>query len=235
MVRVDSSLPQYERTTVLCVCKADCFWARKIYSARMARKEAVPPREVEICQRLHTFRLSTKIPRSAFALSVGISASRLSEYENGRVPLRYDTFRAVNAKFFINLRWLVTGAGESTDDRPFDDAQFRSLIRDRELLSAVYDSVIAQHQANLDQQSGLRVILDSAVLINEFLNKPSLLKSLMEDGVGAVLENHRQVEKLSLLIEESAQRLADLARKTSHSRGREGRAEPKLPETSSPS
>jgi transcriptional regulator with XRE-family HTH domain len=111
----------------------------------MARKEAVPQRERGICFRLREFRLSTKIPRTTFALTVGISGERLASYELGRVPLRYGVFKAINRHFHIRLDWLMNNRGTLTSPTPLDDSQFASQINEKELLSVVYDTVLSKH------------------------------------------------------------------------------------------
>jgi transcriptional regulator with XRE-family HTH domain len=94
--------------------------------------------EKNIGKRLREFRESLKIPRTAFALVLGISSERLASYEAGRVPLRWDVFSAISKHFFLNPFWLATGATEKFNPRletPFDESSFdnidpRSLFTD---------------------------------------------------------------------------------------------------------
>ena len=111
----------------------------------MPRNAPLSEREVAICHRLRDFRRATQIPRSAFALKVGVSAARLAEYENGRVPLRYEFFKSISAHFPLNPRWLVTGGGIPVLGHVFKDGKFREKIGERDLLSKVYDRVLKQH------------------------------------------------------------------------------------------
>ncbi len=104
----------------------------------MARREPVPPNELAICKRLRSFRLSTKIPRAAFAIAVGISSDRLSEHENGRVPVRFAVFKAIHREFYVNPRWLVEGAKPMAFDHALNLAHTETRCDDRDLLSQCY-------------------------------------------------------------------------------------------------
>jgi transcriptional regulator with XRE-family HTH domain len=79
-----------------------------------------PVEEIAIGKRLREFRESTRIPRTAFALSIGIGSERLASYEAGRVRLRYGVFKSVAENYRINPMWLATGDGPPMLDDPFD-------------------------------------------------------------------------------------------------------------------
>lgn len=111
----------------------------------MARKEDVPHREKEICWRLREFRETTRIPRTTFALSIGISSERMASYELARVPVRYEIFKAVNAQYLIRLDWLMNRRGPPIARRPYDDSKFADQINKREKLSVIYDEILSRH------------------------------------------------------------------------------------------
>jgi transcriptional regulator with XRE-family HTH domain len=102
----------------------------------------LPKEEMEIGKRLRLFRQMLKIPRTAFALDIGISGERLASYESGRARLRYETFRALNAKYYIVPTWLATGTGIARASIPFDDAVFEGSIDPKRPFSEVYSSVL---------------------------------------------------------------------------------------------
>ena len=118
---------------------------------RVPRKAALPPREVDICRRLETFRRETRIPRSVFARTVGFGPERLATYENALSPIRYEGFRAISDHFFVNPQWLVTGQGSRVLEGPFDDGAFQAQIDRRALLSEVYDQVLKGHFDALEE------------------------------------------------------------------------------------
>ena len=111
----------------------------------MARKQDVPERERRISYHLWEFRRSTKIPRTTFALTVGISGERMASYESGRVPLRYGVFKAINRHFHVSLDWLMNGRLPLVSFRPFDDRQFADQVDDKQPLSVVYDTILSKY------------------------------------------------------------------------------------------
>jgi transcriptional regulator with XRE-family HTH domain len=101
-------------------------------------------REKQICERLRQFRESLQIPRTRFALSIGVTEAALAGYELGRARLRYDTFAAVQKRFSINPVWLATG-DENLLLYNWHDEKFRAQVKPREIFSQAYDRLIAKH------------------------------------------------------------------------------------------
>jgi transcriptional regulator with XRE-family HTH domain len=101
-------------------------------------------REKQICERLRQFRESLQIPRTRFALSIGVTEAALAGYELGRARLRYETFAAVQKRFSINPVWLATGE-ENLLLYNWNDEKFRPQVKPREIFSHVYDRLIAKH------------------------------------------------------------------------------------------
>src|ERR1017187_10459932 len=101
-------------------------------------------REKQICERLRQFRESLQIPRTRFALSIGVTEAALAGYELGRARLRYDTFAAVQKRFSINPVWLAT-CEENMLLYNWNDEKFRAQVKRRELFSQAYDRLIAKH------------------------------------------------------------------------------------------
>jgi transcriptional regulator with XRE-family HTH domain len=77
-------------------------------------KYKLPQEEIEIGQRLRVFREMLKIPRTVFALEIGISSERMVSYEAGRVRLPYQAFLAIAQRFGLSQKWLATGLGPKT-------------------------------------------------------------------------------------------------------------------------
>lgn len=104
-----------------------------------------PPseREIQIGQRLRAFRESKRISRTAFALSIGIGSERLASYEAGRVPLRFEVYKAINDQYFISPRWLATGEGSPALSQPFDNGDKALPIPMRSVFSEAYDAHLA--------------------------------------------------------------------------------------------
>jgi transcriptional regulator with XRE-family HTH domain len=101
----------------------------------------LPPRELEICQRLRAFRDAKQISRTKFALSVGIGSDRLASYEAGRVALRYSVFKVIAQRFHLNPYWLATGETSPDQGKPFDDSGLvPNHIKPNALFTEVYDA-----------------------------------------------------------------------------------------------
>jgi hypothetical protein len=64
----------------------------------------------------------------------------LASYESGRVPLRFEVFKAINQHYFLDPMWLATGAGVASQDRPFPLGDLASLIPPRATFTEVYDA-----------------------------------------------------------------------------------------------
>ena len=101
-------------------------------------------REKQICERLRQFRESLQIPRTRFALSIGVTEAALAGYELGRARIRYETFAAVQKRFSINPVWLATG-DENLLLYNWNDEKFRAQLKPREIFSQAYDRLIASH------------------------------------------------------------------------------------------
>ena len=101
-------------------------------------------REKQICERLRQFRESLQIPRTRFALSIGVTEAALAGYELGRARLRYETFAAVQKRFSINPVWLATG-DKNLLLYNWNDEKFRAQVKPREIFSQAYERLIASH------------------------------------------------------------------------------------------
>lgn len=107
----------------------------------MPRKNPVPKREREICQRLFDFRRRTKLTRAAVAGELGITPSRLSNYEHGAVPVPYGVASRIADLLGLNLEWLAAGIGNPQDVIAVGSA-IDAEIPSRMLLSGAYDRFI---------------------------------------------------------------------------------------------
>ena len=101
-----------------------------------------PPseREIQIGQRLRAFREAKRISRTAFALSIRIGSERLASYEAGRVPLRFEVFKAISQEYSINPIWLATGEGTPSLSTPFQLGEAEALVPSSMPFSQAYDS-----------------------------------------------------------------------------------------------
>jgi transcriptional regulator with XRE-family HTH domain len=141
----------------------------------------ITDREKEICDRLRRFREILQIPRTKFALTVGINSERLYTYEAGKAQIRYDTFAAVQKQFSINPVWLATG-NESPAAKDFSDEKFREQIKPRELFSSVYDRLLERYLTmERVNKSGSSHLLSVAAM---FLD-PKVLTRLKEARIAA--------------------------------------------------
>lgn len=80
----------------------------------MPRKNPMPERERQICERLHRFRKSTQLTRAAFAREIGVEPLRLASYELARAPVRFDLAWRIKERFQLSLVWLFKEAGNMT-------------------------------------------------------------------------------------------------------------------------
>ena len=147
--------------------------------------------EIEICKRLRIFREGLQISRSRFAVSIGIGSERLASYEGGRAPLRYEVYRAINQRFFINPIWLGGQDVGVQMKHPYDDSAILPLISSRMLFSEIFTNLILpQHLKNRpvanaaleDLTNQLRNIFADKELV-EHLNQNPKLKKEMDEAV----------------------------------------------------
>jgi len=138
-------------------------------------------REKQICQRLRQFRESLQIPRTRFALSLGVTEAALAGYELGRARIRYETFAAVQKRFLINPVWLATG-GENLILHNWSDEKFRAQVTPRELFSHAYDRLIARHlQCERDNKDG--TLANAKLAKSWFASLPRFKQALEAAGV----------------------------------------------------
>src|SRR5579885_1898156 len=111
---------------------------------------AEPIDELGIAARLRLFREYKRISRTAFAISLGIGGERLASYESGRVPLRYEVYRILNDKYFLNPVWLARGESPPNGDRPYN------LGPDSEKFSGKFSKVYADHLESICRDERVR-------------------------------------------------------------------------------
>jgi transcriptional regulator with XRE-family HTH domain len=112
-------------------------------------------REKEIGLRLREVREFLHLPQAEFAEKLGIGRARLSSYEEGRYPVRWEIALSACQRFSISEHWLATGGSkfQRLDGKPVPfgntgvrAAMFRpgdavlQTLRPGLLFSAAYDS-----------------------------------------------------------------------------------------------
>ena len=147
-------------------------------------------REKQICERLRQFRESLQIPRTRFALSIGVTEAALAGYELGRARIRYETFAAVQKRFSIHPVWLATGE-ENLLLYNWNDEEFRAQVKPREIFSQAYDRLMAKH------------------LVCDRVNKDGTLANakLAKDWFAALPRFNRAWKASGVNLEELARRL----------------------------
>ncbi len=139
------------------------------------------PREKQICERLRQFRESLQIPRTRFALTLGLTEAALAGYELGRARVRYETFAAVQKRFLLNPVWLATGE-ENLVLHHWTDEKFRDQVKPRELFSHAYDRLIAKHLHS--QRANEDAILTNTKLAKDwFASLPRFRHALKAAGL----------------------------------------------------
>ena len=105
-----------------------------------------------------------QIPRTKFAVTLGLSTDQIIGYEFGRAMVRYDTFAALQRHYRVNPVWLATG-----DELPrlenFSDEKFREQIKPRELFSSVFDRLLVKYLTmdrinKSGREANLRLVAD---------------------------------------------------------------------------
>jgi hypothetical protein len=135
----------------------------------------LPERELQICHRLRAFREVLKIPRTTFALTIGIGGERLASYEAGRAPVRYEVFRRIHSHFRLNPNWLATGATTSPQlDKHLDDTAFSDRLHARALFSEVYDAHLAQfyREKMSDAHRYTDSLIDALKALEQYMSGP---------------------------------------------------------------
>lgn len=121
-------------------------------------------RETQIGRRLRAFRESLRIPRSAFALAIGVGSERLASYEAGRVPLRYEVFAAIHRSFFVNPAWLAEGEEPQAYEAPIDFGRVGSRIAPRWLFTEAYDRALSHfHKSRVHLANALAERIDERI------------------------------------------------------------------------
>jgi len=137
-------------------------------------------REKLIGARLRAFRETLQIPRTKFAVTLGISSERLASYESGRAALPYEVFRSISKHYQLNPEWLAHGEAVPKLIEPFNDEVFISQLKPRDLFSEVYsmyiEAMIKQHNATVNME--LKFIIAALEKLDAFyLNDAIPLKT----------------------------------------------------------
>jgi transcriptional regulator with XRE-family HTH domain len=137
--------------------------------------------EKQICERLRQFRESLQIPRTRFALTLGITEAALAGYELGRARVRYETFAAVQKRFLLNPVWLATGQ-ENLILHHWSDDNFRDQVKPRELFSHAYERLIARHLL-CDRDNKDATLANAKLAKDWFASLPRFRHALKAAGV----------------------------------------------------
>ncbi len=105
----------------------------------------LPEQEIKIGQRLRFFRESRKIPRTAFALEIGLSSERLASYEGGRARLPWSVFEVISKKFRLNAFWLARAEGAPEFPVECDFSKYFGELPTRLAFSYVLRDVIEKN------------------------------------------------------------------------------------------
>jgi transcriptional regulator with XRE-family HTH domain len=138
-------------------------------------------REKQICERLRQFRESLQIPRTRFALSIGVTDAALAGYELGRARVRYETFGAVQKRFSVNPVWLATGK-ENLVLFNWSDEKIRAMVKPREIFSRAYDRLIAP-QLHCERVNKSGTLASAKVAKDWFAALPRFKKARCASGV----------------------------------------------------
>jgi transcriptional regulator with XRE-family HTH domain len=114
---------------------------RHYVGTRAKQESQLPAREVAICARVRTVRLSVKWSQPNFAKAIGITRERLASYEYGKAPIRYELAKQICFRFNVNHRWLAEGEGAMHEYFEISP-HLEHLIAPRMLFSEAYDKVI---------------------------------------------------------------------------------------------
>lgn len=110
---------------------------------------------MEIADRLRQIIDYLRIRPNAFALKIGISQPRMSNYLKGRLP-DYDTLHRICTTFvMINPTWLLTGEGEMLKSETPKIEENSGAVSDLEpskIISELTEVIRTQAKALLEQQ-----------------------------------------------------------------------------------
>lgn len=139
-------------------------------------------REKQIGKRLRKFREALQIPRSKFAVTIGIGTERLASYEAGRARLRFGVFKAVYEKYRILPLWLATERGGA---RLLEDRELSVFpqIPDQMLFSEAFDKHLAAN-AEKEFNESAKAIAEFKELIREWhqvIRHPKLPEATREE------------------------------------------------------
>src|SRR5687768_2271132 len=110
-------------------------------SKAVPRKQPLPKREAEVCERVKNLRLTLNLSRIAFAKELHEDSSAISSIEHKRAPLRFRLGAKIVRRFVINPAWLARG------DSPL--AAFFQVPKIPKSERRLFPDVFDQHLANL--------------------------------------------------------------------------------------
>jgi len=110
----------------------------------MPRKNPLPERESQICERLLEFRKSVGLTRIAFAQKGGIDSSIITRCDHQLAPLKFGAFRSLATTFPINPHWLATGDSIPNLPEPVSPILLQCPGAAKSLFSAVYDQYLGK-------------------------------------------------------------------------------------------
>jgi transcriptional regulator with XRE-family HTH domain len=136
-------------------------------------KYLLPQQEIEIGKRLRSFRERRRIPRTAFALEIGISSERLATYEAGRARLPYVTYAKIANRFRINPVWLATGTGDPESALQFADPVCEPPLSLRTSFSKAFEGFLNDPLGNdaREMESHVVALYAAAKDLNAILHK----------------------------------------------------------------
>lgn len=152
----------------------------------MSRKNPLSDLELLVTSSLIRFRNELKMPRSVFAMELGVSSDKLANYEYGKASVPYALYRTLNLKYKLNPHWLAqTALGPSRHYRTWDDSAFISKISPRAKFLDVYNKYMRNQPRRdlLDVRESLSELAAFAEYLWDSTSDLTLLNGLSPDLV----------------------------------------------------
>jgi transcriptional regulator with XRE-family HTH domain len=175
-------------------CKRKKFGAAALTQAALdetVEKDSIlTERDKAIAARLLKFREETRIPRTVFALSLGIGGERLASYEKARVRLKYSVVHRMIEQYKLSPLWLATGEGQSFMAFPFDESDISQSVPANALFTWVFDNFLRDRikGAAFEAARNFQTLVNSAWDSTRRLKDPYFAKALSAHDLHRLLD-----------------------------------------------
>ena len=138
-----------------------------------------------IGDRIKAVRIQNGLPQHAFAKSIGIAQSYLSELEKGKKTPSETLLIALSYRYALEIEWLMSGKGQMAGPKPRQTLDLEFM---REVIEAA-EAVFEQEQVNLPprKKAELLVLLYETMISDEANHEGAGRKAFLQENINKFL------------------------------------------------